>query len=76
MTNEEIIDFDMDPNEEDHVHDIYDSRVIQSQVHTASILGWIKSIQFSAEDKERLHSPWKYSLIIKLLGKRIAHHNL
>lgn len=36
----------------------------------------IKTILLTKEDNERLYSPWKYSLIIKLFGKRIVHQYL
>lgn len=34
----------------------------------------IKMISLTAEEEEHLHAPWKFSLIIKLIGKRIVHH--
>ncbi|XP_019257748.1 PREDICTED: uncharacterized protein LOC109235961 [Nicotiana attenuata] len=33
-------------------------------------------IPISAHDKSRLYEPWKYSVIIKLFGRKIAHHIL
>ncbi|XP_019234876.1 PREDICTED: uncharacterized protein At4g02000-like [Nicotiana attenuata] len=33
-------------------------------------------IPISTTDEERLYEPWKYSVIIKLFGRRIAHHLL
>ncbi|WMV54545.1 hypothetical protein MTR67_047930 [Solanum verrucosum] len=36
----------------------------------------IKKIFLSEEENERLYTPGKYSLIIKLLGKRISHQYL
>ncbi|XP_075112822.1 uncharacterized protein LOC142182352 isoform X2 [Nicotiana tabacum] len=33
-------------------------------------------IPISTTDKARLYEPWKYSVIIKLFGRRIAHHLL
>lgn len=41
-----------------------------------SLSSSIKAIQLSISEKERLYSTWKYSLIIKLFGKRIMHHYL
>uniref|UniRef100_M1DF53 Uncharacterized protein n=1 Tax=Solanum tuberosum TaxID=4113 RepID=M1DF53_SOLTU len=35
-----------------------------------------KTISLNRQDKERLHSPWKFSLIVKLMGKRMIHHYL
>ncbi|XP_016513949.1 uncharacterized protein LOC107830811 [Nicotiana tabacum] len=34
------------------------------------------TIQLSEEDQARIYQPWKYSLIIKLIGKKIQHHIL
>ncbi|XP_009785180.1 uncharacterized protein [Nicotiana sylvestris] len=36
----------------------------------------IRTIQLSEKDKNRMYLPWKHSLIIKLLGKRIQHQYL
>lgn len=36
----------------------------------------IKSIVLSQEDNQRIYTPWKYSLIIKLMGLRITHQYL
>lgn len=33
-------------------------------------------IPLSAEDKSRIHKPWKNSLIIKLIGKKMTHQIL
>lgn len=30
-------------------------------------------INLSVEDLQRIYQPWKFSLIIKLMGKRIIH---
>ncbi|XP_070003068.1 uncharacterized protein [Nicotiana sylvestris] len=34
------------------------------------------TIQLLEEDQARIYQPWKFSLIIKLIGKRIQHHIL
>ncbi|XP_070056894.1 uncharacterized protein [Nicotiana tomentosiformis] len=34
------------------------------------------SIQLSPQDIQRIYEPWKFSVIIKLMGKRILHHYL
>lgn len=34
------------------------------------------SVPITKEDKQRIYLPWKYSLIIKLHGKRILHQTL
>lgn len=34
------------------------------------------TIQISEEDQARIYQPWKFSLIIKLIGMRIQHHIL
>ncbi|XP_009757725.1 uncharacterized protein [Nicotiana sylvestris] len=34
------------------------------------------TIQLTEEDQARIYQPWKYSLIIKLIGKKIQHHIL
>ncbi|XP_075110427.1 uncharacterized protein LOC142181308 [Nicotiana tabacum] len=36
----------------------------------------MRQIILSEDDKQRIYNPWKYSLIIKLMGKRIVHHYL
>lgn len=36
----------------------------------------VKIIFLSKEENERLCSPWKHSLIIKLLGKKLSHQYL
>ncbi|XP_070025428.1 uncharacterized protein [Nicotiana sylvestris] len=36
----------------------------------------IKSIALSDEDIQRIYEPWKFSMIIKLIGKRVLHHYL
>ncbi|XP_019234667.1 PREDICTED: uncharacterized protein LOC109215103 [Nicotiana attenuata] len=36
----------------------------------------LRQIILSEDDKQRMYNPWKYSLIIKLMGKRIVHHYL
>ncbi|XP_009801431.1 uncharacterized protein [Nicotiana sylvestris] len=36
----------------------------------------IRTIHLTEEDKNRMYLPWRYSLIIKLLGKRIQHQYL
>lgn len=36
----------------------------------------IKAIALSYEETQRLYTPWRFSLIIKLVGKRIAHQYL
>ncbi|XP_019261188.1 PREDICTED: uncharacterized protein LOC109239120 [Nicotiana attenuata] len=33
-------------------------------------------VNLSSEDLQRIYDPWKHSVIIKLLGKRIMHHYL
>lgn len=33
-------------------------------------------VSFSADDLQGIYHPWRYSLIIKLLGKRIQHQYL
>lgn len=33
-------------------------------------------ISLSAEDKTRIYKPWQYSLIIKLIGKKMSHQIL
>nr|XP_009790993.1 PREDICTED: uncharacterized protein LOC104238354 [Nicotiana sylvestris] len=34
------------------------------------------SIPLSQEDKERLHLPWRYSVIIKIFKRKMSHHML
>lgn len=34
------------------------------------------SVPITLEDKQRIYHPWKYSLIIKLQGRRILHQIL
>ncbi|XP_075080585.1 uncharacterized protein LOC142166070 [Nicotiana tabacum] len=36
----------------------------------------MKHIILTEDDRERMYNPWKYSLIIKLIGKRLVHHYL
>lgn len=36
----------------------------------------IGSILLSREDKNRLYEPWRYSVIIKLFGRRMPHYLL
>ena len=49
---------------------------INDDEHISKATNGIKTITLSKEDNERLYSPWKYSLIVKLLGKRIADQYL
>lgn len=41
-----------------------------------SISSKIKSIALTEEDRGRMYTPLKFSLIIKLLGKRVLHQYL
>lgn len=34
------------------------------------------AIQLSTEDKERIYGPWRFSIIIKAVGKWLNHHYL
>lgn len=34
------------------------------------------SIPLSTEDKSRLYSPWKYSLVVKVFGRKVGHLTL
>ncbi|XP_009787638.2 uncharacterized protein [Nicotiana sylvestris] len=36
----------------------------------------IKAITLTEEEKQRIYEPWKFSLIVKLFGKRMLHHYL
>ncbi|XP_019251301.1 PREDICTED: uncharacterized protein LOC109230234 [Nicotiana attenuata] len=36
----------------------------------------LKQINLTAEDINRMYSPWKFSIIIKLISKRLVHHYL
>lgn len=36
----------------------------------------LKQIILTDVDKQRIYEPWKYSVIIKLMGKRLMQHNL
>lgn len=36
----------------------------------------IDQIHLTQEDKLRIYSPWKFSIIIKLMGKRMLHQQL
>ncbi|XP_019240946.1 PREDICTED: uncharacterized protein LOC109220933 [Nicotiana attenuata] len=36
----------------------------------------IKVIALSEEDRQRIYEPWKYAIIVKLVGKRMMHHYL
>ncbi|XP_019245220.1 PREDICTED: uncharacterized protein LOC109225082 [Nicotiana attenuata] len=39
-------------------------------------LGEAIQISLSLEDRQRIYEPWKFSIIIKLVGKRMLHHYL
>lgn len=59
----------------------YDSPVdnlVQARPYTHDMETIIEklTVNLSAEDLQRIYHPWKYSLIIKLMGKRIPHHYL
>ncbi|XP_075092262.1 uncharacterized protein LOC142172523 [Nicotiana tabacum] len=36
----------------------------------------IKVIALSEDDRQRIYEPWKYAIIVKLVGKRMMHHYL
>ncbi|WMV38169.1 hypothetical protein MTR67_031554 [Solanum verrucosum] len=67
-----MIDINMKASEADHLHNTQSS----SGVETDKLINGIRTIKLSKEDKERLYAPWRCSLIIKLMGRRIVHHYL
>ncbi|XP_019227688.1 PREDICTED: uncharacterized protein LOC109208978 [Nicotiana attenuata] len=49
---------------------------VSKQISTISLTKGIKKITLTVEDRNRMYTPWKFSVIIKLLGKRIPHQYL
>ncbi|XP_009804250.2 uncharacterized protein [Nicotiana sylvestris] len=64
----------MDHQQEDVMQDLYESP--NSKNEGEQLASGVKALQLSNDEKDRLYSTWKYSLIIKLFGKRIMHHYL
>nr|XP_016467507.1 PREDICTED: uncharacterized protein LOC107790116 [Nicotiana tabacum] len=64
----------MDHQQEDAMQDLYESP--NSKNEGEQLASGVKALQLSNDEKDRLYSTWKYSLIIKLFGKRIMHHYL
>lgn len=53
----------------------YSEDGIQEHLMELNIRG-TKAISLTKEDKQRIYEPWKFSIIVKLFGKRIMHHYL
>ncbi|XP_070022877.1 uncharacterized protein [Nicotiana sylvestris] len=66
----------MDPIDDGQMQDSSTATTTQPQEKSSSYVGGIKAITLTDQEKERLHYPWKFYLIIKLFGKRIVHHYL
>lgn len=74
LASENIIDVDMEqcpttPSSSKKMTDMLEACTIASP-------NGIKIILLNPEDNQRLHATWKYSLIIKVVGARIAHQAL
>lgn len=54
----------------------YETHSFVPQSHVFELNARIIPIAFSNEDKIRLYQAWKYSLIIKLFGKKYPHQLL
>lgn len=61
-------------NANTHVFDYSESMMVDYTLN--SISSKIKSIALTEEDRGRMYTPLKFSLIIKLLGKRVLHQYL
>ncbi|XP_019257717.1 PREDICTED: uncharacterized protein LOC109235928 [Nicotiana attenuata] len=60
---------------EDPMEEILPEREEQEHLIEHNSRG-IKEITLTDEEKQRIYEPWKFSLIVKLFGKRILHHYL
>nr|XP_016504800.1 PREDICTED: uncharacterized protein LOC107822750 [Nicotiana tabacum] len=76
LANEEQIDLEMDPIDDIQMQDSSTATTIQPQEKLSPYVGGIKAITLTDQEKEALNYPWKFSLIIKLFGKRIVHYYL
>ncbi|XP_019226389.1 PREDICTED: uncharacterized protein LOC109207843 [Nicotiana attenuata] len=76
LANAEQINLDIDPMDDVQLQVSSVETVTQSQEKSAPQVSGIKTITLLDHEREGLHHPWKFSLIIKLFGKRIVHHYL
>ncbi|KAH0781570.1 hypothetical protein KY290_001168 [Solanum tuberosum] len=74
MANEYI--FDMDMGERSNINEPSTSELPIENPADQSLTNKVKTITLSPKDNERLWAPWKHSLIIKIIGKCIAHQYL
>lgn len=52
------------------------SSSVKQQTTTISLAKGIKEITLISENRSRMYTPWKFSMIVKLIGKRIPHQYL